>query len=69
VFEVPESEVGQVMQMIERCMRDVPTSALNLRVPLEVDASTGPNWNDTKSRGAAPESTEDNDLVEILAET
>ena len=67
VFEVPESEVAQVMQLVEKCMRDVPTAALQMRVPLEVEAATGPNWNDAKGHGAAPE-TESEDLIEIAVE-
>jgi DNA polymerase-1 len=67
VFEVPENEVEQVMQIVEKCMRDTPTKALGMRVPLEVEAATGPNWNDTKGHGVAPE-TESEDLIEITAE-
>jgi DNA polymerase-1 len=49
VFEVPEAEIEAVSALVEKHMRDVPTQALSLRVPLEVEVETGPNWNDTKS--------------------
>jgi len=51
VFEVPESEVETVAQMVERHMRDVPTQQLKLSVPLEVEVEIGPNWNDTHAVG------------------
>lgn len=47
VFEVPESEIKIVSQMVETHMRDVPTQQLKLSVPLEVEVEIGPNWNDT----------------------
>jgi len=47
VFEVPESEIKTVSQMVETHMRDVPTRQLKLSVPLEVEVEIGPNWNDT----------------------
>jgi DNA polymerase-1 len=48
VFEVPEAEVAEVAALAEQIMREVPTQALGLRVPLEVDVEAGPNWNETK---------------------
>ncbi len=40
VFEVPDSEVEQVIPVIRRCMQ----GALSLSVPLVVDIGVGPNW-------------------------
>ncbi len=48
VFEVPEAEVQQVAVLVEQIMREVPTDALKLRVPLEVEVEIGPNWDETR---------------------
>ncbi len=48
VFEVPEDEVQQVAILVEQIMREVPTDALKLRVPLEVEVEVGPNWDETR---------------------
>jgi len=48
VFEVPDEEVPILSQLIERLMCEVPGEALHLRVPLDVDVGSGPNWDDTK---------------------
>jgi DNA polymerase-1 len=48
VFEVPEDEIDTMKELVGRLMREVPTSALELRVPLEVEVNTGPNWDETK---------------------
>ena len=47
IFEVPQAEVPQVSELVEQIMREVPTNALKLRVPLEVDVEVGPNWDET----------------------
>ena len=46
VFEVPDDEVQALADFVRTRMRDVPTSKLNLRVPLEVEVEVGHNWND-----------------------
>jgi DNA polymerase-1 len=46
VFEVPEDEVEKLAEFITQRMRDVPTAALKLRVPLEVEVEAGQNWNE-----------------------
>ncbi len=48
VFEVPDDEIKTVAALVARRMRQVPTQALELRVPLEVEVEAGPNWNDTE---------------------
>jgi DNA polymerase-1 len=42
VFEVPESELEAMKQLVAQQMEDV----YELRVPLKVDLGTGPNWRD-----------------------
>ncbi len=46
IFEVPESEVEATLPVIERVMIDAPNPALELSVPLEVDARAADNWDD-----------------------
>ncbi|MEM1286280.1 MAG: DNA polymerase I [Pseudomonadota bacterium] len=46
IFEVPESEVDATLPVIEQVMVDAPIPALNLSVPLEVDARAADNWDD-----------------------
>jgi DNA polymerase-1 len=48
VFEVPENEVDTMTELVGQLMQEVPTKALALRVPLEADVNTGPNWDETK---------------------
>ncbi|MDF2439214.1 MAG: polymerase [Abditibacteriota bacterium] len=48
VFEVPADEVREMAEMVGRVMREVPTNALKLRVPLDVDVEVGPNWDQTQ---------------------
>ena len=40
VFEAPENELDQLSQLV----RDEMQSVMQLRVPLKVDVTTGPNW-------------------------
>ncbi|HVF11208.1 MAG TPA: DNA polymerase I [Abditibacteriaceae bacterium] len=47
VFEVPTDEVDVLASLVSRLMSQSPAPAMTLRVPLEVDIGTGPNWNDT----------------------
>lgn len=44
VFEVPERELDEVVALV----REVMEGAASLRVPLKVDAHTGPTWADAK---------------------
>lgn len=46
VFEAPEDEVEALAAFVTQRMRDVPTAALKLRVPLEVEVEAGQNWNE-----------------------
>jgi DNA polymerase-1 len=48
VFEVPHEEVEVLTALVREQMCDAPTQKLGLSVPLEVDISTGTNWNDAK---------------------
>ncbi len=47
VFEVPDDEVAPLAAIVRSAM----TSALALKVPLEVDIASGPNWLDVKEIG------------------
>jgi DNA polymerase I len=47
VFEAPDEEIPRLAVLVREAM----TSALELRVPLRVDVSTGPNWLDVKEIG------------------
>jgi DNA polymerase-1 len=42
VFEAPDAEIPRLAALVRSAM----TSALQLRVPIQVDVSTGPNWLD-----------------------
>ena len=44
VFEVPEEEVDDALPIIRRIMCDAPHPAVQLKVPLEVDAKAADNW-------------------------
>ncbi|MEM6712939.1 MAG: DNA polymerase I [Pseudomonadota bacterium] len=46
IFEVPESEVEATLPVIEKVMMDAPNPALQLSVPLDVDARAADNWDD-----------------------
>lgn len=46
IFEVPESEVDATLPVIENIMINAPLPALELSVPLEVDARAADNWDD-----------------------
>jgi len=48
VFELPPDEVETLAAMLRELMTAVPQKKLKLDVPLVVDISTGPNWNDTQ---------------------
>ena len=46
VFEVPEAEVAKSIPIITRVMVDAPAPALQLSVPLQVDARAAQNWDE-----------------------
>ena len=46
VFELPESEVERATLVITKVMADAPHPALNLSIPLKVDARAAQNWDE-----------------------
>jgi DNA polymerase-1 len=46
IFEVPEESVNHAIPLIQKVMCDAPLPAVQLSVPLEVDARAADNWND-----------------------
>lgn len=44
IFEMPETEVADAIPVIKRVMEEAPFPALNLSVPLVVDARAAANW-------------------------
>jgi DNA polymerase-1 len=46
VFEVPEEEVARTLPVVIKTMADAPHPALNLSVPLHVDARAADNWDE-----------------------
>ncbi|MEM1287263.1 MAG: DNA polymerase I [Pseudomonadota bacterium] len=46
IFEVPQSEVARTLPVIEQVMVSAPHPAMDLTVPLEVDARAADNWDD-----------------------
>jgi DNA polymerase I len=44
VFEVPEDQIDRTLPVIKRVMEDAPMPALELKVPLAVDARAAANW-------------------------
>ena len=46
IFEVAEGEVDKTRAVVKQVMEGACAPALDLSVPLEVDAGTGPNWDD-----------------------
>lgn len=44
IFEVAEADVAALADLVRTCM----ANAMDLRVPLEVETKTGPNWYDLK---------------------
>ncbi len=45
VFEVPKAEAGDTKALVKHVMENAAT-AVNLTVPLVVEAGTGQNWNE-----------------------
>jgi DNA polymerase-1 len=46
IFEMPETEVDAAIPVIKKTMIDAPFPALQLRVPLQVDANAANNWDE-----------------------
>ncbi|WP_075998238.1 DNA polymerase I [Salaquimonas pukyongi] len=46
IFEMPESEVEACLPVICKVMEDAPFPALELKVPLQVDAKAADNWDE-----------------------
>ena len=44
IFEAPEEEADATMPIIARVMASAAEPAVQLRVPLQVDAHAGDNW-------------------------
>ncbi len=51
VVEAPEAEVGRIARRLRDCMVGALSARVNLKVPLEVDVATGPNWLDVREVG------------------
>jgi DNA polymerase-1 len=46
VFELPQGEVEQTLPVVKKVMEQAPMPALDLSVPLSVDASAADNWDE-----------------------
>jgi DNA polymerase-1 len=46
IFEVPDTEVEAAIPVIRRIMIDAPHPAIQLTVPLQVDARAAANWDE-----------------------
>jgi DNA polymerase-1 len=46
IFEAPEKEADQTIDVVRRIMEDAPHPALQLSVPLQVDAKAARNWDE-----------------------
>jgi DNA polymerase-1 len=46
IFEVPDEEVAATLPVVSRVMEDAPHPAVQLRVPLHVDARAAHNWDE-----------------------
>ena len=46
MFEVPETEVAETAEVVRRVMVDAPHPAVQLSVPLQVDAKAARNWDE-----------------------
>jgi DNA polymerase I len=46
VFEAPESEAEATLPVIRKVMIDAPHPALQLKVPLQVEARAADNWDE-----------------------
>jgi DNA polymerase-1 len=46
IFEVPEKEVAKTLPVVKKVMEDAPHPAVQLHVPLSVDARAADNWDE-----------------------
>jgi DNA polymerase-1 len=46
IFEVPDSEVDATITVVKKIMQDAPHPAVQLAVPLQVDARAAKNWDE-----------------------
>jgi DNA polymerase I len=46
IFETPEREVERAIPVIQRVMIEAPMPAVQLTVPLQVEARAATNWDD-----------------------
>ena len=46
IFEVPEVEVDATISIVKKIMEDAPHPAIQLAVPLQVDARAAKNWDE-----------------------
>ena len=46
VFEVPETEVDATIKVVRQIMVEAPHPAVQLSVPLQVDAKAAHNWDE-----------------------
>ena len=46
VFEVPDKEVAKTLPVVKKVMEDAPHPALQLHVPLSVEARAADNWDE-----------------------
>jgi DNA polymerase-1 len=46
IFEVPEGEVAATLPVVQKVMQDAPFPAVNLSLPLQVDARAATNWDE-----------------------
>ena len=46
IFEVPDDEVEATINVVKRIMIDAPHPAIQLAVPLQVDARAALNWDE-----------------------
>jgi DNA polymerase-1 len=46
IFEVPDDEVEATINVVKRVMIDAPHPAIQLAVPLQVDARAALNWDE-----------------------
>jgi len=46
IFEVPEDEVEATIAIVRKVMVEAPLPAVDLSVPLQVDAKAAGNWDE-----------------------
>ncbi|MCA9545789.1 MAG: hypothetical protein KC613_15400, partial [Myxococcales bacterium] len=44
IFEVPDKEVAKTIPLVQRVMEKAPEPAVQLKVPLQVEARAADNW-------------------------